>query len=130
MEEKITQKNSLPRQFGKIILTLENCLLSDNKLQETPSQQDGLDKETETNLRILGCELIQIAGILLKLPQVNQNIQLIIRIIFLLKYLFLARYIVYSIYINFRSRWLLDKYYFNDFIIRSHISVITWKQQQ
>lgn len=130
MEEKITQKNSLPRQFGKIILTLENCLLSDNKLQETPSQQDGLDKETETNLRILGCELIQIAGILLKLPQVNQNIQLIIRIIFLLKYLFLARYIVYSIYIHCRSRWLLDKYYFNDFIIRSHISVITWKQQQ
>lgn len=75
MEEKIAQKNTLPRQFGKIILTLENCLLSDNKLQETPSQQDGLDKETETNLRILGCELIQIAGILLKLPQVIQNIQ-------------------------------------------------------
>lgn len=60
----------LPRQFGKIILTLENCLLSDNKLQETPSQQDGLDRETETDLRVLGCELIQIAGILLKLPQV------------------------------------------------------------
>lgn len=66
----MTQKNTLPRQFGKIILTLENCLLSDNKLQETPSQQDGLDKEVETDLRILGCELIQIAGILLKLPQV------------------------------------------------------------
>lgn len=67
--EKSTQK--LPRQFGNIILTLENCLLSDNKLQETPSQQDGLDKEVETDLRILGCELIQIAGILLKLPQVS-----------------------------------------------------------
>lgn len=69
----MTQKNTLPRQFGEIILTLENCLLSDNKLQETPSQQDGLDKETETNLRILGCELIQIAGILLKLPQVTKT---------------------------------------------------------
>lgn len=69
----MAQKSTLPRQFGKIILTLENCLLSDNKLQETPSQQDGLDKETETNLRILGCELIQIAGILLKLPQVSRT---------------------------------------------------------
>lgn len=68
---KMTENNSkLPRQFGKIILTLENCLLSDNKLQETPSQHDGLNKEIETDLRILGCELIQIAGILLKLPQV------------------------------------------------------------
>lgn len=69
----MTQKTALPRQFGKIILTLENCLLSDNKLEETPSQQDGLDKQVETDLRILGCELIQIAGILLKLPQVIKN---------------------------------------------------------
>ena len=67
----MTQNSTLPRLFGKITLTLENCLLSDNKLQETPSQQDGLDKETETDLRILGCELIQISGILLKLPQVS-----------------------------------------------------------
>lgn len=67
---KMTQETTLPRQFGKIILTLENCLLSDNKLQETPSHQDGLDKDVEMDLRILGCELIQIAGILLKLPQV------------------------------------------------------------
>lgn len=69
----MTQNSLLPRQFAKITLTLENCLLSDNKLQETPSQQDGLDKETETDLRILGCELIQISGILLKLPQVRIN---------------------------------------------------------
>lgn len=70
---KMTQKTALPRQFGKIILTLENCLLSDNKLEETPSQQDGLDKQVEIDLRILGCELIQIAGILLKLPQVRAD---------------------------------------------------------
>ena len=67
----MTQTSVLPRLFNKITLTLENCLLSDNKLQETPSQHDGLDKETETDLRILGCELIQISGILLKLPQVS-----------------------------------------------------------
>lgn len=62
---------SLPRQFGKIILTLENCLLPVDKLVETPSHHDGLDRQTEVDLRILGCELIQTAGILLKLPQVS-----------------------------------------------------------
>lgn len=67
----MTQKTALPRQFDKIILTLENCLLPENRLEETPSQQDGLDKEVEIDLRILGCELIQVAGILLKLPQVS-----------------------------------------------------------
>ena len=66
----MTQKIPFPRLFGKIILTLENCLLPENKLEETPSQHDGLDRQTEIDLRILGCELIQTAGILLKLPQV------------------------------------------------------------
>uniref|UniRef100_A0A182NRY6 Cyclin-like domain-containing protein n=1 Tax=Anopheles dirus TaxID=7168 RepID=A0A182NRY6_9DIPT len=60
----------LTRPYGKIVLTLENCLLPETKLDQTPSQNDGLDRETETDLRILGCELIQTAGILLKLPQV------------------------------------------------------------
>lgn len=58
------------KTYGKIVLTLENCLLPEGKLELTPSQSDGLDRETEVDLRILGCELIQTAGILLKLPQV------------------------------------------------------------
>ncbi|XP_062622271.1 cyclin-L1-like [Saccostrea cucullata] len=58
------------RDFSKVILTLENVLIPDDKLSPTPSMQDGLDLDTETDLRILGCELIQSAGILLKLPQV------------------------------------------------------------
>lgn len=58
------------KSYGKIVLTLYNCLLPENVFKETPSQADGLDIETETDLRILGCELIQTAGILLKLPQV------------------------------------------------------------
>lgn len=58
------------RSYGKIVLTLENCLLPEARLEHTPSQADGLDRETETDLRILGCELIQTAGILLRLPQV------------------------------------------------------------
>lgn len=59
-----------PKTYGKIILTLQNCLLPDEAFVQTPSQADGLDIETETDLRILGCELIQTAGILLKMPQV------------------------------------------------------------
>ena len=58
------------KPYGKILLTLQNCLLPEEKLVSTPSHLDGLDAETETELRILGCELIQTAGILLKLPQV------------------------------------------------------------
>lgn len=58
------------KNYGKIILTLHNCLLPEQVFKETPSQRDGLDLETETDLRILGCEMIQTAGILLKLPQV------------------------------------------------------------
>uniref|UniRef100_A0A1B6DGI4 Cyclin-like domain-containing protein n=1 Tax=Clastoptera arizonana TaxID=38151 RepID=A0A1B6DGI4_9HEMI len=58
------------KPYGKIVLSLENCLLPEEKLSPTPSKVDGLDSETESDLRILGCELIQTAGILLKLPQV------------------------------------------------------------
>lgn len=61
----------LKRTYGKIVLTLENAIYSTQKLEEeTCSQLDGLSKEIEMDLRILGCELIQTAGILLKLPQV------------------------------------------------------------
>ncbi|KAJ8974942.1 hypothetical protein NQ317_011504 [Molorchus minor] len=45
-------------------------LLPEEKITPTPSQLDGLGIDTETDLRIYGCELIQTAGILLKLPQV------------------------------------------------------------
>lgn len=58
--------------YGNVILTLKNCLLPEEKLSPTPSQIDGLDPDTEMDLRILGCELMQTAGILLKLPQVSQ----------------------------------------------------------
>ncbi|XP_068625203.1 cyclin-L1 [Battus philenor] len=58
------------KNYGKIVLTLHNCLLPETAFKETPSQIDGLDVDIETDLRILGCEMIQTAGILLKLPQV------------------------------------------------------------
>lgn len=56
--------------YGRVILSLENCLLPKERLDSAPSAQDGLDKEAEMDLRILGCEMIQTAGILLRLPQV------------------------------------------------------------
>ncbi|XP_049880062.1 cyclin-L1 [Pectinophora gossypiella] len=66
----ITTPAKPQKTYGKIILTLHNLLLPEHVFKETPSQADGLDIETETDLRILGCEMIQTAGILLKLPQV------------------------------------------------------------
>ncbi|XP_013790250.1 cyclin-L1-like [Limulus polyphemus] len=56
--------------YGRVILTLENCILPPNKHSPTPSMLDGLDRETEQDLRILGCDLIQTSGFLLRLPQV------------------------------------------------------------
>lgn len=70
MVEKV--ENALSkRDFSKVILTLENVMLPYDKLSPTPSMLDGLNLDTETDLRILGCELIQTSGILLKLPQVS-----------------------------------------------------------
>mgnify|MGYP001799721980 CR=1 FL=1 len=65
-----SSKNSF--DYSGVFLTLDNVLLPEEKLSPTPSMKDGLDAETEQDLRILGCEFIQTAGILLKLPQVSQ----------------------------------------------------------
>jgi transcription initiation factor TFIIIB Brf1 subunit/transcription initiation factor TFIIB len=60
---------SFPKVYGKIVITLDNVLIPKEKLSPTPSFLDGLDPESEADLRIIGCELIQTSGILLKLPQ-------------------------------------------------------------
>jgi hypothetical protein len=57
--------------YSEVYLAIDNSLVPEEKLSPTPSMLDGLDLNTETDLRILGCELIQSAGILLKLPQVT-----------------------------------------------------------
>ncbi|KAI9302679.1 cyclin-like protein [Cunninghamella echinulata] len=49
---------------------LQNPLASIDQLVNTPSRQHGISKQLEEDLRNLGAELIQSAGILLKLPQV------------------------------------------------------------
>lgn len=56
--------------YSEVFLAIDNSIVGAERLGTTPSMLDGLDHETETDLRILGCELIQSAGILLRLPQV------------------------------------------------------------
>jgi hypothetical protein len=55
-----------------------SILLPDSILDLSPSQKDGIDPTLEMIHRVFGCEIIQEAGILLKLPQVvmatGQNI--------------------------------------------------------
>ncbi|XP_078267104.1 cyclin-L1a [Rhinoraja longicauda] len=58
------------RLYSAVFLTIDNSLIPADKLSPTPSMQDGLALEAESDLRILGCEQIQAAGILLRLPQV------------------------------------------------------------
>lgn len=59
-------------KFKKVIWNLENDPIPDVKLVATPSRLDGLDEESEKDLRIIGCELIQSVGIILELPQVSK----------------------------------------------------------
>jgi hypothetical protein len=58
--------------YGNVVLTLSNIILSSEKLypNPTPSMIEGLPWDVEYDLRLIGCELIQTAGLLLKLPQV------------------------------------------------------------
>ncbi|XP_026061632.1 cyclin-L1-like isoform X1 [Carassius auratus] len=56
--------------YSEVFLAIDSSLVPEETLSTTPSMLDGLGHETETDLRILGCELIQAAGILLRLPQV------------------------------------------------------------
>ncbi|XP_075245881.1 cyclin-L1-like [Convolutriloba macropyga] len=56
--------------YSRVELYLDNVILSDDKISPSPSEKDGLDSMSEYDLRYIGCELIQTAGILLKLPQV------------------------------------------------------------
>ncbi|XP_030633411.1 cyclin-L2-like [Chanos chanos] len=56
--------------YSAVLLTLENCILPLERLLRSPSSEHGLPSDTEEQLRIRGCEMIQAAGILLRLPQV------------------------------------------------------------
>ncbi|VDL99147.1 unnamed protein product [Schistocephalus solidus] len=56
-------------EYAGVRLSIDNYIIPEEKLSPTPSASDGIDAETEGDLRFLGCELIQDSGYLLKLPQ-------------------------------------------------------------
>jgi len=57
-------------KFSRVVLTITNSVLPLDKLTATPSSMHGMTPETEVDLRNTGCDLIQTAGKLLRLPQV------------------------------------------------------------
>lgn len=58
------------QNFSQVVLTLDNCVIPNESLSNTPSSKDGCPHDLEVDLRIVGCEYIQTAGILLRLPSV------------------------------------------------------------
>lgn len=62
-------------EYRDVLLTLSHVILPPEKLypHSTPSMNEGLPWDIEYDLRLIGCELIQTAGLLLKLPQVEQR---------------------------------------------------------
>ena len=64
-------KEPSKQQYGRILLDISNSVLPRDKLAETPSSKDGLPTESELQIRSLACDLLQIAGKLLKIPQVR-----------------------------------------------------------
>lgn len=60
--------------YSGVALTLENCLLPPERVHCSPSRAHGLPARTEQQLRSRMCEMIQSAGILLRLPQVRETV--------------------------------------------------------
>lgn len=58
------------KEYSGTKLSLDNCIIPTERLVNTPSCKDGCDHKLEVDLRIVGCEYIQSAGLLLRLPQV------------------------------------------------------------
>uniref|UniRef100_A0A0A9AWU7 Uncharacterized protein n=1 Tax=Arundo donax TaxID=35708 RepID=A0A0A9AWU7_ARUDO len=50
-----------------IYTAIDTFYLTDEQLRDSPSRKDGIDEDTETALRVYGCDLIQESGILLRL---------------------------------------------------------------
>ncbi|BFI10117.1 cyclin L [Marchantia polymorpha subsp. ruderalis] len=52
-----------------IYTALDTFYLTNEQIQNSPSRKEGVDEETEASLRLYGCDMIQEAGIFLRLPQ-------------------------------------------------------------
>jgi hypothetical protein len=58
------------KDFHAVEIQLENVKIPKDRIEQTPSMAEGLEKDVEIELRNMGAELIQKAGIYLRLPQV------------------------------------------------------------
>lgn len=58
--------------YSSVALTLDTCLLPPERVHCSPSRAHGLSARTEEQLRNRMSEMIQSAGILLRLPQVRR----------------------------------------------------------
>ncbi len=104
-------------RYGRVVISLENPILPEETIKNTPSQIDGLDCETENDLRITGCKLIQISGVLLRLPQVSCRVW---RFLFGFSEL-------NSFYLLFRLQWPLVRCCFNATTTANHLSAFQWR---
>ena len=100
--------------YGRVVLTLSNNLLPPEKLypNPTPSTSEGLPWDVEYDLRLIGCELIQTACLLLKLPQVR---------------LILKKFLSFIGFPFSRQLLLPVKYYFIVIFIFLRLFVVRWK---
>ena len=115
----VTKQSDVANKFkyGRVVIALENPILPDESIQNTPSMADGLDRESENDLRITGCKLIQISGVLLRLPQVCIWFALI----------YLLEFTNPRIFSIFRLQWPPVRFYFIVIIIQNHLSAFQWK---
>ena len=97
-----------PKEYSRVSLSLENCFISEERLRETPSRKDGVSPGLEADLRIVGCEYIQSAGLLLRLPQVT-----VFALVVLLGF---------NPFVFARLLWRLPKSCFKGFSIPNHLS--------
>lgn len=65
------ENNRVVPDFSVVIFNASAVFVLEETLTKSPSSFDAISPELETDLRIAGCELIQTAGQLLKLPQVG-----------------------------------------------------------
>lgn len=61
----VCASNSRTLKMSK--LSLQNAILTYEQLETTPSKKDNIPEELEDELRRLGCDFIQSAGIVLRL---------------------------------------------------------------
>lgn len=104
--------------YRNVVLTLSNVILPPEKLypNPTPSMLEGLPWDVEYDLRLIGCELIQTACLLLKLPQVSFEMVLELKSLF--SFVFPLQTAVAT------GQVLFHRYYYTSSFIRRPVEIM------